>query len=53
VPIDGHVSGLDRIQHREFAIGAGEMSKEAFTHFLRETLGHAAMLCRNGAIAFV
>ena len=34
-------------------MGAGEMSKEAFTHFLRETLGPAAMLCRNGAIAFV
>ena len=53
VPIDGHVCGLGRIRHREFAMGAGEMSAEAFTAFLRQTLGHAAAACRDGAIAFV
>jgi DNA modification methylase len=53
VPIDGHVCGLGRIRHREFAMGAGEMSREAFTAFLRTTLGHAAARCRSGAIAFV
>jgi DNA modification methylase len=53
VPIDGHVCGLGRIRHREFAMGAGEMSSEAFTAFLETTLGHAAASCRNGAIAFV
>ena len=53
VPIDGHVTGLGRIRHREFAMGVGEMSAEAFTSFLRLTLGHAAALARNGAIAFV
>jgi DNA methylase/ParB-like nuclease domain len=53
VPIDGHVSGLGRIRHREFAMGAGEMSAEAFTTFLQQTLGHAAALARDGAIAFV
>jgi DNA modification methylase len=53
VPIDGHVCGLGRIRHREFAMGAGEMSEEAFTAFLRETLGHGAACCRDGAIAFV
>ena len=53
VPIDGHVCGLGRIRHREFAMGVGEMSQEAFTAFLRETLGHAAASCRDGAIAFV
>jgi DNA modification methylase len=52
VPIDGHVCGLGRIRHREFAMGAGEMSPEAFTAFLETTLGHAAASCRNGAIAF-
>jgi hypothetical protein len=31
VPIDGHVMGLGRIRHREFAMGVGEMSAEAFT----------------------
>jgi hypothetical protein len=53
VPIDGHVTGLGRIRHREFAMGVGEMSVEAFTSFLEQTLGHAAALARNGAIAFV
>lgn len=53
VPIDGHVSGLGRIRHREFAMGAGEMSEAAFTSFLTETLGAAAARCRDGAIAFV
>src|SRR4051794_29844459 len=53
VPIDGHVCGLGRTRHREFAMGAGEMSREAFTAFLRQTLGNAAAVCRDGAIAFV
>jgi DNA modification methylase len=53
VPIDGHVSGLGRTRHREFAMGAGEMSSEAFTCFLKETLGNAAAAARDGAIAFV
>ena len=53
VPIDGHVTGLGRIRHREFAMGAGEMSVAAFTGFLQQTLGHAVALARDGAIAFV
>tara|TARA_R110002072_G_scaffold17119_1_gene65579 strand:+ start:1970 stop:3301 length:1332 start_codon:yes stop_codon:yes gene_type:complete len=53
VPIDGHVSGLGRVHHREFAMGAGEMSEAAFEAFLVETLGAAAATCRDGAIAFV
>ena len=53
VPIDGHVCGLGRIRHREFAMGVGEMSPDAFTGFLQQTLGHAASQSRDGAIAFV
>src|SRR5262249_29479418 len=53
VPIDGHVSGLGRVRHREFAMGAGEMSESSFTAFLIQTLGTAAKTCRDGAIAFV
>jgi len=53
VPIDGHVCGSGRIRHREFAMGAGEMTSEAFTTFLADTLGEAAKVCRDGAIAFV
>ncbi len=53
VAIDGHVCGLGRIRHREFAMGVGEMSQEAFTAFLQTTLGHAAAVSRDGAIAYV
>jgi len=53
VPIDGHVSGLGRTRHREFAMGVGEMSEAAFTAFLVTTLGSAAKVCCDGAIAFV
>jgi DNA modification methylase len=53
VPIDGHVSGLGAVKHREFAFASGEMSTEAFTTFLTVTLGQSATLCRDGAIAFV
>lgn len=53
VPIDGHVSGLGKTRHREFAFASGEMSEDAFTAFLTETLRAAADRCRDGAIAFV
>ncbi|MDP1618120.1 DNA methyltransferase [Phenylobacterium sp.] len=53
VPIDGHVTGLGKQRHREFAMASGEMSKAAFTTFLIETLACSAGVCRNGAIAFV
>lgn len=53
VAIDGHVCGLGRVRHREFAMGVGEMSETQFTGFLTETLGAAAGVARDGAIAFV
>lgn len=53
VPVQGHVSGLGRTQHREFAFASGEMSEAEFTEFLRTTLGNAAAVAKEGAIAFV
>lgn len=53
VPIAGHVSGLGRVKHREFAVASGEMDETAFTGFLRDTLGAAAGQLKDGAIAFV
>lgn len=53
VPIDGHVCGLGRVRHREFAMGVGEMSEDVFTGFLATTLRCAADVCKEGAIAFV
>jgi len=43
----------EAIRHREFAFAAGEMSKTAFTQFLATTLGNAASVSRDGAIAFI
>jgi len=53
VAIDGHVCGSGNIRHREFAMASGEMSSEAFTGFLQDTLGAAAGVAKDGAIAFV
>jgi DNA modification methylase len=53
VRIDGHTGGLGSIKHREFAFAAGEMSSEQFTTFLTVTLGNAAAVSKDGAIAFV
>jgi DNA modification methylase len=53
VPIEGHVSGLGRTKHREFAMASGEMSAGEFTTFLTAALNGMANHCRNGAICFV
>jgi len=53
VPIDGNVGGLGSVKHREFAFASGEMSSAQFTEFLTTTLGNAAAVARDGAIAFV
>jgi ParB-like chromosome segregation protein Spo0J len=51
--IDGHVCGLGKVKHREFAMASGEMSEDEFRAFLEVTLGNAAERCKDGAIAFV
>jgi DNA modification methylase len=53
VPVDGHVCGLGRIRHREFAMGVGEMAEEQFIAFLASALQNMATRCRDGAILFV
>lgn len=53
VPIRGHVSGLGKHQHREFAFASGEMSAAEFTTFLAVTLAHAGSHLRDGGIAYV
>jgi DNA modification methylase len=53
VPIDGHVSGLGKVQHREFAFASGEMSETQFTAFLTESLSAMSAIMCDGAIAFV
>ncbi len=53
VPVDGHVSGLGAVRHREFAFASGEMTRAEFTSFLTMTLQNAASVAKDGAIAFV
>jgi DNA modification methylase len=53
VKIEGNVTGLGKVRHREFAFASGEMSEREFTTFLSITLGNAAAQMRDGAIAFV
>jgi 16S rRNA G966 N2-methylase RsmD len=53
VPIEGHVSGLGRVQHAEFAMASGEMTETEFVAFLETTLGHHAGSSADGAIHFV
>ncbi|MBC7799817.1 MAG: ParB N-terminal domain-containing protein [Gemmatimonadaceae bacterium] len=53
VPIQGHVSGLGAVRHREFAMASGEMTASEFTGFLRTALRHLAQQSRDGALHFV
>jgi DNA modification methylase len=50
VAIDGHVSGLGRIHHREFAMGCGEMSELEFTAFLKTVFALLAEHSIDGSI---
>jgi hypothetical protein len=53
VKIDGHVSGLGKNQHREFAMACGEMSKAEFTDFLRKALTNLAASSVDGALNYI
>jgi 16S rRNA G966 N2-methylase RsmD len=53
VPIAGHVSGLGKVQHREFAMASGEMSYAEFERFLTTVFGHLASYSAEGSIHFV
>ena len=40
VKVQGHISGLGKVQHREFAMASGEKSEAQFTAFLAQYLRH-------------
>lgn len=50
VPIKGHVSGLGKVQHREFAMASGEMSKTQFQAFNATNLKAITPHLVDGAI---
>jgi DNA modification methylase len=53
VPIQGHVSGLGAIKHREFAMARGELDECGFISFLQTFLGLAVAHVRPGTICDV
>jgi DNA modification methylase len=50
VPIDGHVCGLGRIRHENFAMACGEMTEPEFTAFLESTFRLLAANSIDGSI---
>lgn len=52
VPIDGHVSGLGRVKHREFAMASAEMSDAEFAKFLSTFLSLCASHSEPAAIIY-
>lgn len=53
VPIDGHVSGSGRVQHREFLMASGEMTPKEFQEFLRQSLNNLATFSLDGSIHYI
>ncbi len=53
VPIEGHVSGLGKVRHREFAMACGEMSSNEFSEFLGSVLTNLNKYSVDGALHFV
>ncbi len=52
VRVDGHVSGLGKVKHREFAMASGEMSKLEFTGFLHAVFAEIAVASQDGALIY-
>ena len=53
VPIGGHVSGLGKNKHGEFAMASGEMSQEEFHAFLEAVFRQMTSVSKDGAIHFI
>jgi len=52
VPVQGHVSGLGKHKHKEFAMASGEMSREEFQHFLETVTAASKPHLLPGALSF-
>lgn len=53
VAVNGHICGLGKVKHSEFAMASGEMSEGEFTAFLTDFLAAAAEQVRDGAVLAV
>jgi DNA modification methylase len=52
VRVDGHVSGLGAVKHREFAMACGEMDSQQFTRFLRSAFELLKKNSLDGSLHF-
>lgn len=52
VPIKGHVSGLGKIQHAEFEMASGELSREQFRDMMHRSFTLQAAWARPGALHY-
>ena len=53
VEISGNVSGMGKVNHREFLMASGEMSRPGFTKFLRTSFERMAEVSEPAAIHFL
>lgn len=53
VPIKGHVSGLGKVKHEEFAMASGEMSQQEFTNFLNTIFKNLMDHSVEGSIHYI
>ncbi len=53
VPIDGHVCGLGKVKHAEFAMASGEMSEAEFVDFLQTVFKNLASFSTDGSMHFI
>ena len=53
VAIDGNVSGLGKVRHREFAMASGEMTREEFVAFLSAAFANLTAHSCDGSIHLV
>jgi hypothetical protein len=52
MPIGGHVSGLGKKTHREFAMASGEMSETGFIAFLGSVFSNLVQVSKDGSLHF-
>lgn len=52
LPIEGHVSGLGKVTHKEFAMASGEMSQAQFTEFLHQIFSRLIAFSHEGSIHY-
>lgn len=53
VKVNGHVSGLGKVRHKEFAMASGEMNRLEFTQFLATAFQNLADHSVEGAIHYI